>query len=74
MIKDGNTEKITTEEKVVGGLKDKNLGDGVSNDLGKTRGYLPKKKTEKLKTTARYDKFRAEFKDIYDEINEKNAL
>ena len=55
-------------------LKDENLGGGHNkNDLGKTRSYKPLKK-EHLKTTKRYDKFREEFKDIFEVINEKKAL
>ena len=52
-------------------LKDQTLGTGIANtELGKVRGFQDKSR-EKMVTTARYDKFREEFKDIFTEINEK---
>lgn len=66
-----NTEAEIKENKILSAIKDKNLGTGLQNtELGKVRGYQIKSR-ENLVTTARYDKFREEFKDIFTEINEK---
>ena len=69
-----NEDATDLKDKILDGLSDKDLGNTPQRDLGKARSLPPlrKKKVtrEDLTSTKRYNKFRDEFKDIFESAYE----